>query len=136
MISPEQRDALEELVYQVLYDDGAVFDRYSVVPKVLDAVLEHVDAMTTRHVFTGVADDFDPTELKHSQAMWVIPEHDDEKALLDAAADVERLDRIASTPKKDVTDDEFVEFAQSGLFGLQLTRADFAAYLRKRATRV
>lgn len=102
MMSAEQRDDLEQAIYRTLYDCGAVFDRDSVVPAVLDAVLE----------------------LLRTPAA----------VLTDAAADVEEIDRIARTPKKDVTDEEFVRLARSPLFSLTLTRADLIQYLRQRAS--
>lgn len=102
MIPADRLEELHEAVYKVMYDGGAVFDRDTVVPAVIDAVL---DVVTPRTV------------------------------LLDAAADVDELDRIAKTPKRDVTDVEFVHLTGSGLFSLTLTRADFSRYLRDRASR-
>lgn len=135
MIAPAQLEQLQEAAYRALYDGGAQFDRDSVVPAVVNAILSTIDELYPPRLITGVQPaDIDLAEIRPRQVMFIPePTPSPRQTLLDAADAVDELDRIASTPKKDVTDDEFVRLIHSDLFDLRLTRADFARFLRARA---
>lgn len=143
MIPADRLEELLEAVYKVMYDGGAVFDRDTVVPAVIEAVLEIVMSTPPRFVlgFDGASEELAAGAILPG-ALMAIPEPvrfgtnpSPAQVLLDAADDVDELDRLAKTHMKDVTDDEWVRFAHSPLFPIALSRADFSRYLRDRASR-